>query len=354
MIPSEGPQMMISAIKGRAARFSGFVAAGLAGAGTLVATAAAAPLTAADVDKILDAVVGIATEVPADARSAESLGRERIGTGVAIDGNGLVLTIGYLLLEASAASVFGPDGRAVPANVVAYDHETGFGLLRTVLPLEVSPIALGRSGDLKTGDTVLALGRTGSSPLVPQKVVDRRAFAGYWEYLIDDAIFTAPPIPGFGGAALIGADGKLLGIGSLFVGDAGPGSLPVPGNMFVPIDLLKPILADLLADGRRTGPAQPWLGLYTGEAAGRVFVQRVVAGGPAEAAGVKPGDIIMGVGGQSVAGLIDFMRKVRAQGGAGIDVPVDVLSADAADAKIARRVIHSRDRLDWMKKKSGF
>ena len=339
--------MPTSAPSSRAARFLGILAAGL--------IAAAAPPTAAkalthqDVLAIINAVVGVEASVPADAHSAEGLGRQRAGTGVVIDGNGLVLTVGYLILEANEVSVYGPDGRAVPANVVGYDHETGFGLVRTVLPLDVKPVTLGRSADVSIGDAVLAVARTGAQPLVPQRVVSRRAFAGYWEYLLEDTLFTAPPVPGFGGAALIGADGTLLGIGSLLVGDAASETEPMPGNLFIPIDLLKPILADLLADGRRAGPAQPWLGLYTGETGGRVVVARVVAGGPAAAAGIRPGDVIMGVGGKDVRDLVDFMRAVRALGPAGSDIALDVLSTTAADMAIGRRVIHSRDRFDWLK-----
>lgn len=330
-----------------AVRFLEILAAGLIAAAA--SPSAAKTLAHEDVLAIINAVVGIEADVPADARSAESLGRQRAGTGVVIDGNGLVLTVGYLILEAAEVSVYGPDGRAVPATVVGYDHETGFGLVRTVLPLDVKPVALGRSAAVAIGDTVLAVARTGAQPLMSQRVVSRRAFAGYWEYLLEDALFTAPPLPGFGGAALIGTDGTLLGVGSLLVGDAAPGTQPAPGNLFIPIDMLKPILADLLADGRRSGPAQPWLGLYTGEAGGRVVVARVVAGGPAAAAGIRPGDVIMGVGGKNVRDLVGFMRTVRSQGPAGSDITLDVLSATAADMVIGQRVIHSRDRFDWLK-----
>lgn len=343
--------MKTSAPPPRAARFWGILAAGLI---VLAARPAAAKaLGHEDVLAIINAVVGIEAEAPADARSAESLGRERAGTGVVIDGNGLVLTVGYLILETVKVSVYGSDGRAVPATVVGYDHETGFGLVRTVLPLDVKPIALGSAAGVKVGDAVLAVARLGPQPLMPQQVVDRRAFAGYWEYLLEDALFTTPPLPGFGGAALIGADGTLLGIGSLLVGNAGTGREAAPGNLFIPIDLLKPILADLLADGRRSGPVQPWLGLYTGEAGGRVVVARVVADGPAAAAGIRPGDVIMGVGGKSVSGLVDFMRKVRAQGPAGADIAIDVLPFGTAAPEIGHRVIRSRDRHDWLRMKGG-
>lgn len=311
-------------------------------------------LTTDDVREIFRAVVSVESEVPADARTADSLGRVREGSGVVIDGNGLVLTIGYLILEASSVSVRGPEGRLYPASIVAYDHETGFGLVRTLVPIDVQPIRIGSSDDLETGDVVLALGHAGPRPMTPQKVVDRRPFAGYWEYLLENAIFTSPPHPGFGGASLIGVDGELIGIGSLFVGDALQGPTPVPGNMFVPIDLLKPILAGLLTDGRRTEPAKPWLGLYTNETAGRVFVARVVDGGPADAAGIKAGDIIMGVNGRTVQGMVDFFRKVHALGNAGTNIPIDVVSSATGDMAIGKIIVESGDRQDWLKLRSGF
>jgi serine protease DegQ len=311
-------------------------------------------LTTEDVREIFRAVVTVETEVPTDARTAASLGRQREGSGVVIDGNGLVLTIGYLILEASSVSVRGPEGQLYPASIVAYDHETGFGLIRTLVPIDVKPVKIGSSNDLMTGDVVLALGHTGPRPITPQKVVDRRPFAGYWEYLLENAIFTSPPHPGYGGAPLIGIDGELIGIGSLFVGDAMQGDAPVPGNMFVPIDLLKPILAGLLTDGRRTEPAKPWLGLYTNETAGRVFVARVVEGGPAESAGIKAGDIIMGVNGKSVRGMVDFFRKVHSLGDAGSNIPVDVLSSATSDMAIGQIVVKSKDRHDWLKLRGGF
>jgi len=313
----------------------------------------AAPVTTEDVKDIFRSVVTVETEVPAGARTATGLGRERRGAGVLIDESGLVLTIGYLILEATSVSVIDADGRRIPADIVAYDHETGFGLVRALLPIDVKPIEIGSSETVQPGNPVLALGGGGPRPLTPQRVADRRPFAGYWEYLLENAIFTSPPHPGFGGAPLIDIEGKLVGIGSLYVGDAVQGPSPIPGNMFVPVDLLGPILADLLENGRRTGPAQPWLGVNVNETGGRVFVTRVMDDSPAESAGIRRGDIIMGVGGRTVHGMIDFFRKVRDQGDAGTDIPVDILSAESTDLSIDRRTVHSLNRLDWLEREKG-
>jgi S1-C subfamily serine protease len=292
----------------------------------------------------LDGVVQVTAHVPSDARTASSLGTRRDGTGVVIDGNGLILTIGYLILEASEVEISGVAPEPVPARVVAYDHETGFGLLRTAQPLDVAPIPLGASAEVDRRQPMMVVSRAGELDAAGVYVVDRRDFAGYWEYLLEDAIFTAPPHPQFGGAALINRDGRLVGIGSLFVNDAVIHGRPIPGNMFVPIDHLKPIMADLLTRGRRTDPGRPWLGLTLEEHQGRVFVRRVSPEGPAAAAGLQPSDLILGIGGIQVDGLADFYRKLWSRGEAGVDVPLDVLQGMA----VGSVVVKSGDRYRYL------
>lgn len=299
--------------------------------------------------EIFKAIVGIRAEVPLDARTARSLGTEREGSGVVIEAPNLVLTIGYLILEASAVGIVAPDGQIVRSEIIAYDHETGFGLLRADRPLGVEPLRLGDSTDLAAGAPVLAVSAAGPQPITPARVVDRRTFAGYWEYLLENAIFTAPPQPYFGGAALLGGDGQLLGIGSLMVNDAVVGANEAPGNMFVPIDALKPILADLIARGRSASKPHPWLGVYTAESEGRIFVTRTATGGPGETAGVKPGDVIIGVGGIPVRDMADFLRKVWSRGDAGAVVPLDIMRSDDDSDTVVRVEVRSGNRYDWLK-----
>ncbi len=298
---------------------------------------------------ILGAVVGVQAQIRPDARTANSLGVEREGSGVVIDADGLVLTIGYLILEAESAAVVTQEGETVPAAIVAYDYDSGFGLLRAQKPLGITPLRLGDSSLLEEGDPVIVVGREGPQAAIAAQVASRRVFAGYWEYLLEDAIFTVPPHPSFGGAALIGRNGRLLGIGSLYVNDALPGPLPVPGNMFVPIDLLRPVFADLLEHGRPSTPSHPWLGVYTSEAHGRVFVTRTASGGPADQAGLKTGDIIMGVGGKPVKTMAEFFRKVWATGDPGAEVTIDLLPAGAESLELKQIRVRSRDRYDWLK-----
>src|SRR5262245_7969018 len=223
-------------------------------------------------DELVAAVVRIKTHINPDGRTIENLGREREGSGIVIDDNGLVLTIGYLMVEAHAAEVITNAGRTVPANIVGYDHETGFGLLRAMEPLKLKPLAFGKSADVKQGDPVLVASYGGAGMVAPVHVVAKREFAGSWEYLLDDAIFTSPPHPAWSGAALINRDGKLVGVGSLIVGDASGSGDGNPGNMFVPIDRLPPILGDLIADGRAASAPRPWLGVNTTEAHGKLIV----------------------------------------------------------------------------------
>src|SRR6185369_2626995 len=177
-------------------------------------------------------------------------------------------------------------GRALPATVVGYDHETGFGLLRTLEPLKIKPLPLGRSADLKEQDPALVVSYGGTRAVLPVRVASRREFTGSWEYLVEGAIFTSPPHPAWSGAALINREGKLVGVGSLIVGDAKGTGEKTPGNMFVPAERLMPILGDLLADGRASGPARPWLGVNADEVHGRLMVSRVTPGGPAQKAGL--------------------------------------------------------------------
>ncbi len=306
----------------------------------LIAGIPAAPVLAGP----LDAVVGVRAEIYDDARTAGVLGTAREGSGVVIGGDGLVLTIGYIILEAERAELVLPSGDIVPAEVVAYDYDSGFGLLKALAPLGIEPVGLGASGRLAEEDQVLVASFGGPAATSAAYVVSRRDFAGYWEYLLPGAIFTAPPHRAFGGAALFGGDGRLLGIGSLAVGDAVEGA-GLPGNMFVPIDALKPILGELLENGRRGGPARPWLGLYTEELRGRLFVNRVAPEGPAAAAGLEEQDIVLGVAGKPVASQADFYRKVWALGAAGVEVPLTVLRGN----QVAEIAVASGDRYDYLK-----
>jgi S1-C subfamily serine protease len=299
-------------------------------------------------DELLSGVVAVKTFINPDGRTVENLGRERQGSGIVIDDQGLVLTIGYLMVEAHAAEVATNTGYTVPANVVGYDHVTGFGLLQAIAPLKVRPMGLGKSADLRKGDPVIVAGAGGAANAQPVRVVARREFAGSWEYLIDSAIFTAPPHMNWSGAALINREGKLVGVGSLIVGNAA--GKDQPGNMFVPIDALPPILADLLAQGRPAGPAQPWLGVNTEEQGGRLVITRVTPEGPAEKAGLGRGDVIIGVGGVATRTLPDFYRKVWEQGAAGTVIPLDI-----QEDRSKRRVdVKSMNRLDHLKLRSTF
>ena len=294
---------------------------------------------------LLSAVVGVEAEVPAFARTARTLGTNRSGSGALISGDGLILTIGYLILEAMAVDVITHDGQRVPADVVAYDHDSGFGLVRARELIDVTPLALGDSAAMIESEQALVATRHGSRAALGVRVVDRRDFAGSWEYLLEDAIFTSPPHREFGGAALLGPDGALVGIGSLFVGDAAGPRRPSPGNMFVPIAQLQPILEDLVASGRRAGPFRPWLGVYPEAARGHVFLGRVAPDSPAQSAGLTSGDLVISVGETAVSDVFEFYRALWAVGDAGATVPVRVLRPNGSVEELD---VESIDRYDWL------
>ena len=297
-------------------------------------------------EEVIGAIVGLRSIVPMDARTAPTLGTERVGSGVVIDEEGLILTIGYLILEASSVSVSTRSSSNIDAKIVAYDHATGFGLVRATKPLGVTKLEFGNSSDLKVGDPVLAISNGGAQPIVPARVVSRRDFPGYWEYLLEDAIFIAPPHRFFSGSALIGLENRLVGIGSLIVSDAAEtGENSTPGNMFVPIDALKPILKSLVATGRDPNPSRPWIGVYTEEYRGHVFVTRVADDSPALRADVKPNDIILKVGDHRVSDMAAFYRAMWSLGEAGVSVPLLVLR----DSETLSITVTSGDRYEWLK-----
>ncbi|MDE0309653.1 MAG: S1C family serine protease [Acidiferrobacterales bacterium] len=299
------------------------------------------------VEATIQAVVGLRSIVPDSARTANSLGTEREGSGIVIGDDGLVLTIGYLILEASDVEVTDIQGNYVPAEIVAYDYDSGFGLVRAIHSMGIRGIPLGESSLLSPDDAALIISHIGPDYMQVVQIVDIREFPGYWEYLLDQAIFTTPPFSGFGGAALISTNGRLVGVGSLIVNDATTidGSRPVPGNMFVPIDLLKPIFNDLLLHGRAAGEQRPWLGVYTAVDRGHLFVFRVAFDSPAEKAGIKLNDIIVAVNGQPVSGMASFYKNVWATGPAGVDVRISVVR----NGIVREIVVESGDRYDWLR-----
>ena len=298
-------------------------------------------------ESLLSAVVVINAIIPSHARTARPLGIARSGSGVVIDSNGLILTIGYLILESTEVEIILGTGQRSAAQVVAYDHQSGFGLIRAEQALiGITPMKIGTSANLTHGDPIIVASFGGPKAMRPAVVVSRRTFTGYWEYLLENAIFTTPAHPLHAGAALISPGGKLIGIGSLVVADAFPGRTPVPGNMFVPIDRLNNILGDLLIHGRSTSPPpRPWLGLYSDEAENQLIVRSLAETGPAEQAGISVGDIIIAVEEQRINTMIDFYRSVWTHRKPGDSIQLTVLR-DGNEIIIK---VRSSDRYDWLR-----
>ncbi len=304
------------------------------------------------------AVVGVQVTAAEGARSARSLGQQRAGSGVVIGPDGLVLTIGYLMLEAQKIEIVTQDGKTLPAVAVAYDIATGFGLLRPLLPLrDIKPVNLGSQQDLKTGEPMMVVtGATSDgqdSDVSMTQLVSKRAFTGTWEYHIDSALYTSPPVTAgdgnHSGAPLFNQRGELLGIGSLLVVDALGENKRLPGNMFVPVDLLKPILAELQRSGSSRQSHRPWLGLTSSEQSGRVQIIRVSEGSPAEAAGLAPGDVVLAVDDNQVATLEGFYKKLWARGAPDTPVTLTVLQG----ANIKTLVLKPQDRMLTLKQPAG-
>ena len=298
-----------------------------------------------DLDRALDAVVLLRAEIPDDAFTASILGTERAGNGVVIGENGLVLTIGYLITEASVIWLTTNKGTVAGGTVLGYDQASGFGLVQPLGKLGVKPIERGSAASIRVGENVVVAGHGGRAHALRATVFAKREFAGYWEYVLDEALFTAPAHPQWGGSALIGADGRLAAIGSLLVQekiDAGT----IQGNMLVPIDLLEPILDDMAKTGRANRPPRPWLGMYTTEAGERLVIAGLAPGGPAERAGAKVGDAVLEVAGAKPKSLADLWRKIWQLGPSGAVVPLKL----ARNGKITEVRIASADRGDFLKK----
>ena len=300
-----------------------------------------------DLDAALDSVVLLRSEIPEDAFTAPLLGTERIGNGVVIRDDGLIVTIGYLITEAESIWITTHDNRVVQGHPLAYDFATGMGLVLPLGPLNAAHVTLGSAANAAVDDDVLVIGHGGRGHALKAEIFARREFAGYWEYLLDVALFTSPPHPEWSGAALLDREGRLIGIGSLFVQEAA-GDEVRKGNMFVPIDVLVPILDDMVKTGRASSPPRPWLGMYASEDDQRIVVGGVAEGGPAQQAGVRQGDLIVAVGGQRVGSLAEFFRTVWDIGPSGSVIPI-TLARDGATLPVK---VRSADRGDFLKKPS--
>lgn len=350
-VPSNAPPMSLTA------RLFSRLAAALAGVALASACASAQPAAPqaprpsdASIARMAQSIVKLQAYIPPEARSAQRLGTKREGSGVVVGEDGLIVTIGYLINEAMAVEIIDNDGKPHQASVVGFDQASGLGLVRLNNKTSLPVLELGDSSALRERQPVIVAAAGGAASVQPALVVSRREFAGSWEYLLDRAIYTSPPLTAFGGAALIGGDGRLLGIGSLILQSVMPNQ-ELPGNVFVPVDLLAPLLKDVAATGKPRGAERPWLGMNIDEIQGGMLVVGSVSkDGPAGKAGVQRGDVVLSIGKTRFQGLADFYRRVWALGEPGVDVPLEMMQKDG----FRQLTIKSGDRNRYLKQQPTY
>ena len=311
--------------------------------------AAVAEITNKQISKYYNSIVSVNARVPSDAMTAHSLGTEREGNGVIIDDN-RILTIGYIIIEASEIGIGLADGTKLPAVMVGYDHSSGFGIIKPVFHVELEGLKLGDSDKIQLDEPLFIMPSKQRGIGSVAKMVSRRPFSGWWEYYLDKPIFTFPVNNDWGGTPLLNSEGEVLGIGSLFVQDAASEGSFSPGNMFVPINLLKPIFKDLIEFGRRQSDIKPYLGITSRQASGSVYVSRVREGGPAFKAGIQPEDIIKSVNGISISTLQNFYQEIWKSGNAGVAIKLGI----DRNNQLLELTVETVDRLDLLTKQKSF
>ena len=302
-----------------------------------------------DLDAGLSSIVRLSSEVLEDAFSARSLGTERQGNAILLDDEGILLTIGYLVVDAHTITLHAKGGKDVRAELVGYNHESGFALLHALGPLDVPAVSVGTADGLEEDEPVIIAPYGGSDHAISAVVVSRREFAGSWEYMLDSAIFTAPIHPNWSGAALLRTDGSLCGVGSLWVNDAEEGKNESPGNLFVPIDLLPPIYEHMVSTGLAQGPHRPWLGMYTAQAMNRLFVSGIIPDAPADLSGVEAGDLVYGINDETTTSLAGFYRKLWSTGDAGTKIVLN-LRRDGEDIDVT---VETNSRYSFLEKRAN-
>ena len=299
-------------------------------------------------DACLNSVVSLRAEIPEDGFTADTLGTSRQGNGVLINSTGLILTIGYLITEAETIWLSTNQGESVPGTVVAYDQVTGFGFVQALGTLRnIEPIPVGSAKNLSVGEDLLVVGHGGRKRTLRANMVSKHCFTGYWEYFLEEAIFTSPVHPQWGGAGIVNGRGELVAIGSLLTEEiTAEGAMQT--NMAVPIDLVFPLLENLKNGLPPREHTRPWLGIYATDNNGQTVVVGLAKNGPAETALIQPKDVVLEVEGESVNSLADFLKKVWAIGTAGSNISLKILRND----KTLNLLVKSADRNDFLKKPS--
>lgn len=294
------------------------------------------------IENALTGLLTVKSQVPEEAMTASVLGCEREGHGIRVSENGLVLTIGYVISEASSIWLIDSDKQAVEGHVVGYDQASGFGLVQALGRLSGSVLELGDSDEVVVGRQMVLAGAGGATSAVDVSIVEVREFAGYWEYLIAGAIFSEPAHPEWGGTALLDSEGRVYGVGSLIL-QAEDDTEPAR-NMIIPINKFNAVRDDLITSGRSSVPPRPWLGWYVQDSAQGPTVIGLVSNGPSNTAGIKPGDRVVAINGRRISSLSSLYKEIWTAGEAGITVDVAI----SRDADIRIVAVESIDRSSMM------
>lgn len=267
-----------------------------------------APALPSFVLRVEPAVVGIKVQVPRNRPSVLTLGPERWGSGVIFDPGGYALTVSYVLLDAGTIEVSLRDGRTVPGKLVGLDLEVGLGVLKLEGPGPWPAAVVGDSAGVRVGQATATIGVDEDNALVVTNgsVQEIRAFAGYWEYMLDRAFVVSPYNPAFGGSSLVNQSGEVIGIASLRLGER-----PFV-NLAIPIEKFLPGRDALIQRGRVvTRKPRPWLGLYTLPVeSGGVVIAGVSPVGPAAPAGFQRGDVVVRLNGEKVGSQEEFYTRL--------------------------------------------